>query len=179
MTRRVSEFSRRRHFPALRLALLGCLFLLGKATGAGAETLSKGQLIYVPVYSEIPFGEGHRTLNLAATLSVRNIDPKRDLIVNKVEYHDSHGALVRSYLQQPQKVRPMAAAEFLVKESDRTGAISASFIVEWSAETEIVEPIVESVMIGTASGQGISFIGQGRVVGPGARPSSGQPKVSN
>jgi hypothetical protein len=36
--------------------------------------------------------------------------------------------------------------------------------VEWVAEKEISEPVVEAVMIGTESTQGISFISPGKVI---------------
>ena len=37
-------------------------------------------------------------------------------------------------------------------------------LVEWVAETEVYEPIVEALMVSTSSQQGISFVSQGRVI---------------
>jgi hypothetical protein len=51
-----------------------------------------------------------------------------------------------------------------VTRNDTKGGSGANFIVEWIAQTEISEPLVEAVMIGTDSQQGISFVGQGRVI---------------
>jgi hypothetical protein len=51
-----------------------------------------------------------------------------------------------------------------VKESDTRGGVSASFLVEWVAEQSVSAPLVESVMIGTASTQGVSFTCPGRVI---------------
>ena len=55
----------------------------------------------------------------------------------------------------------MASAEFFVKESDTRGGVSASFLVEWVAEQSVSDPLVETVMIGTASTQGVSFAYRG------------------
>ena len=59
---------------------------------------------------------------------------------------------------------PLATAEFVVDESDRTGGAGASFLVEWVADGPVSAPVVEAVMISTAGQQGISFVTEGRVV---------------
>ena len=58
----------------------------------------------------------------------------------------------------------MASTNFVVPENDQTGGSGANFIVEWIAETEVFEPIIEAVMVSTASQQGLSFISVGRVI---------------
>ena len=63
--------------------------------------------------------------------------------------------------------------EFFVKESDTSGGVSASFLVEWVAEQAVTAPVVESVMIGTASTQGISFTCPGRVLSDRTRAPRG------
>jgi hypothetical protein len=42
--------------------------------------------------------------------------------------------------------------------------LGANFIVEWVASTEVSEPIVEAIMIGTDFQQGISFTSPGKVI---------------
>ena len=42
--------------------------------------------------------------------------------------------------------------------------LGANFIVRWSAEREMNSPIIECLMIGTQSGQGISFVSSGKVI---------------
>jgi hypothetical protein len=44
------------------------------------------------------------------------------------------------------------------------GGVGANFIVEWIAEKEVSEPVVEAVMISAASNQGISFVSPGRII---------------
>jgi hypothetical protein len=123
-----------------------------------------GQTLYVPVYSEIPYGDRDRTLELAATLSIRNMDRKVAMTIQQVDYYDAQGKQVRSYVQEPRVLPPLATAEFIIKASDRIGGISASFLVVWESRMPCVPPVVEAVMIGTVSTQGISFLSQGRVV---------------
>jgi hypothetical protein len=58
----------------------------------------------------------------------------------------------------------MASTEFFVSESDTKGGVSASFLVEWVALERVTAPVVESVMVGTLSTQGVSFTCPGRVL---------------
>jgi len=144
-----------------------CLFIAVAASGVAAaaeQEMSRGQILYVPVYSEIPYGDRGFTMNLTVALSVRNTDFKHSMTVRRVEYHSATGALVRSYLTEPQVLKPLASSEFVVKESDRSGGISASFIVDWDGDASVSPPVVEAVMIGTASTQGISFTSAARVI---------------
>ena len=124
----------------------------------------RGQTLYVPVYSEIPYGDRDQTLDLTVTLSIRNIDRKIAVMLRKVDYYNTKGELVRAYAQEPRVLPPLATVEFVIKASDRSGGISAGFLVEWESEHLCVPPVVEAVMISTASTQGISFSSQARVV---------------
>jgi hypothetical protein len=141
------------------------LFLGGRLSETPAEvSTARGQTLYVPVYSEIPHGDRDHTLALTVTLSIRNIDRKVAVMVRTVDYYSAAGELVRSYAQEPRVLPPLAAVEFVIKALDRSGGISAGFIVEWESEHLCVPPVVEVVMISTASTQGISFSSQARVV---------------
>lgn len=123
-----------------------------------------GQTIYVPIYSHIYHEDEHKILNLAATLSIRNTDLTNLMIITSVRYYNSDGKLVRQYITQPVQLGAMASTDFVVARTDSSGGVGANFIVEWVAEKEISEPVVEAVMIGTESSQGISFISSGRVI---------------
>ncbi|MBE0618084.1 MAG: DUF3124 domain-containing protein [Proteobacteria bacterium] len=134
------------------------------ATAGDPPSPSRGQLLYVPVYSEVPYGDRGRTLNLAATLSIRNTDPEHSIEVRRADYHDAQGRTVRRYLMEPVTLAPLASTRVVVTESDRTGGVSASFLVEWTATKPVSPPLVETVMVSTASSQGISLTGQSQVV---------------
>ena len=117
-------------------------------------------LTYVPVYSHI-YHQADDTFQLAATLSIRNTDPETPVTVRAVRYHDTQGRLVREHLPQPRPVPPLGSLEFVVDEADTSGGSGASFLVSWSAERPVSEPVIESVMISTRLGQGISFTSRG------------------
>ena len=141
------------------------LFLSGPLGEAPAEVNSaRGQTLYVPVYSEIPYGDRDQTLDLTVTLSIRNIDRKIAVMLRKVDYYNTKGELVRAYAQEPRVLPPLATVEFVIKASDRSGGISAGFIVIWESEHLCVPPVVEAMMISTASTQGISFSSQARIL---------------
>lgn len=123
-----------------------------------------GQTIYVPVYSHIYYQNQEKILNLAATLSIRNTDFNQPMIITSVRYYDSNGKVVKQFLARPVQLGAMASTDFVVDSTDTSGGSGANFIVEWVAQTEISEPIVEAVMIGTESNRGISFIGAGKVI---------------
>jgi hypothetical protein len=144
-------------------ALLLCLSGFPGETRAAVNSV-RGQTLYVPVYSEIPYGDRDQTLELTVTLSIRNINRTIAVTVRKVDYYNAKGELVRAYAQAPRVLPPLAAVEFVIKASDRSGGISAGFLVEWESEHLCVPPVVEAVMISTASTQGISFSSQARVV---------------
>lgn len=130
----------------------------------GGPELSSGQFLYVPVYSHIYTGDKERPFNLAVTLSIRNTDPRSGLRLTAVDYYDTEGRLVRSYLDAPRELGPLASIRYVVAERDVEGGSGANFLVRWEAAQPINAPVVESVMIGAQSGQGISFTSQAREI---------------
>ncbi len=140
---------------------------------AGITTLSKenlppfvtGQVVYVPVYSEIYNQNAQTVSQLTATLSIRNTDLKQSIIVDRIDYHDSSGQKIKSYLSEPIQLAPLAATAVVVSQLDQMGGFGANFIVSWgSTEPETTVPVIEAVMISTASQQGLSFVSVGRVI---------------
>ncbi len=123
-----------------------------------------GQTIYVPVYSHIYYRNQEKVLNLAATLSIRNTDLSKPMIITSIRYYDSNGKVIKQFLARPVQLGAMASTDFVVDSTDTSGGSGANFIVEWVAETEIFEPVVEAVMIGTESNRGISFVSPGKVI---------------
>lgn len=123
-----------------------------------------GQTIYVPVYSHIYFENKKQAIDLSATLSVRNTDIDNSIIITSVRYYDTNGKLVRQYLENPVELGSLASTDFVVERTDKSGGLGANFIVEWVAEKEVSQPVVETVMISASSAQGISFVSNGRVI---------------
>jgi len=153
---------RLQHLSVLLLALVAAP-MTTSAQGGPAEP-SRGQTLYVPAYSNVFHGDGTRPFELACTLSVRNVDAGAPIVVERVDYHGSDGKLVRRYLERPQTLGPLATESYVVRERDTVGGPGASFLVAWSSEREVEAPLVETVMIGTAAAQGISFTSRARVL---------------
>ena len=130
---------------------------------------SYGQSVYVPVYSHILFGDRAATFDLAATLSIRNADPVHSISVTAADYHDAGGRLVKKHIEKSIVLKPLASTEVFVPESDTSGGFGASFIVRWKSETPVVPPVIECLMIGVRSGQGISIVSPGRVISENAK----------
>jgi len=149
-------------FVICLLALLG--LPLSTAQAAPEEGLSRGQLVYVPVYSHVYHGDQEKKFLLTGIVSIRNTDPNHAITIMLADYYDSDGKVIKSYLPKPLTLNPMASSRFIVKESDTKGGSGANFLVEWRAETEVNEPIMEGVMIGAAGQQGISFTSRGKAI---------------
>ena len=126
--------------------------------------LSKGQLVYVPVYSHVYHGDLEKKFLLTGIVSIRNTDPNHAITIILADYYDSDGKVIKSYLPKPFTLNPMASTRFIVKESDTRGGSGANFLVKWQAEGRVSEPIIEGVMIGTAGQQGISFTSRGKAI---------------
>jgi hypothetical protein len=135
-----------------------------ETTAPAEEKIVNGQTLYAPIYSQVVTADGGHPFNLAATLFVRNTDRSKPIILTRVEYFDSGGKSLRSFIKSPIKIEPMASVDFFIEESDETGGPSPSFLVEWVATEAVSSPLVESVMIGTTGSQGVSFTCQARVV---------------
>lgn len=116
--------------------------------------------IYVPVYSSIYHGNRDKVINLAVTLSLRNVDSTRNVTVNSVDYYNSSGILIRNYLASPVSLKPLETMNIIIKEDDTQGGNTASFIVRWESAGSVNDLFVEAVMIGTYP-QGISFTSRG------------------
>ena len=150
-------------------SILGAVVLLaGLATAARAGSdmaLSAGQTVYVPIYSHIYSGLRGNPFSLAATLSIRNTDPKHSITLVSIKFYDSEGKLIKEYLDKPAELKAMASTRYILTEGDTAGGSGANFLVKWKSQTKVNPPLIEGVMIGTRSGQGISFVSRGQVIG--------------
>ncbi|MGB2081975.1 MAG: DUF3124 domain-containing protein, partial [Psychrobacter sp.] len=109
------------------------------------------QTFYVPIYSDIYTDRDARKVLLSATLSVRNTTLKKSLYINKIDYYDTDGALVKSYLDKPIELPAMATLNYIVEKEEDKGGSGANFIIEVEGVDETVKPVIEAVMIGNFS----------------------------
>ncbi|TVQ13368.1 MAG: DUF3124 domain-containing protein [Leptolyngbya sp. DLM2.Bin27] len=124
----------------------------------------QGQTLYVPVYTEIFDSEANRTFQLTVTLSLRNSDRSQPIVMTTLDYYNSGGDRVVTYLDVPIQLDPLASTEIVVYRTDSSGGVGANFIVEWQATAPVSDPIVEAIMISTASQQGMSFVSPARPI---------------
>ena len=126
--------------------------------------LSKGQRVYVPAYSHIYSGNQERPFLLTVTLSIRNIDPTNKIKIPLVDYYETQGKLLKKYISKPKILNSLESLRYVIAEKDKSGGSGANFIVEWESDKPVNRPIIESVMIGTQSSQGVSFTSRGREI---------------
>jgi hypothetical protein len=124
------------------------------------EHVASGQTVYVPAYSHI-YARGGRAYLLEITLSIRNTDPSYAITVNAVRYYDTNGKLVKEHLDSPIRLAPLASTEFLVEQQDIGGGSGANFVVQWVAEVDVNEPVIEAIMVGIEGDRSIAFARDG------------------
>ncbi|MBI9084950.1 MAG: DUF3124 domain-containing protein [Desulfobacterales bacterium] len=156
---------RKRYFSVYLIPIL-LLFCFVPLSLQAEETsvLSRGQTIYVPAYSHIYSGNRERPFFLTVTLSIRNIDQNHPIEIGLVDYYETQGKLLKKHIAQPVWLNPYGSIRYVIPEKDKSGGSGANFIVEWKSETPVNPPIIESIMIGTQSQQGISFTSRGRAI---------------
>ena len=151
--------------------VFACVSAMPVSLNAQAHlALSKGQTVYVPAYSHIFTGGKKRPFTLAITLSIRNVDPETDITLSEVHYYGSEGQRIKACL--PKMHHPLnqqQSLRFVIAEDDDGGGSGSNFIVKWESATEVNPPIIESIMIGAQSSQGISFTSRGRAIILGKR----------
>lgn len=150
-------------FILLCLCVFSPLFLYAADKKNG---LSKGQLIYVPAYSHIYMGNKEKPFLLTVTLSIRNIDPNHQITLTLIDYYETQGKLLKKHIDKPVTLKPLEALRYVIPEKDKTGGSGANFLVEWQSDEFVNAPIIESIMIGTQSQQGVSFTSRGQEVLP-------------
>ena len=135
------------------------------ATLAFSDVQSKkGQTVYVSAYPHVFLGPREIIFDLAITLVIRNTDVKLPISVTSVDYYNMQGKLTKKFLSRPITLNPMASTYIHIKEKDTSGGIGSNFLVRWSAQRDVNAPVIEAVMIGGTSGQGISFISSGQEI---------------
>ena len=128
------------------------------------DSLYYWEELLVPAYSDIYHKSGEKRFLLTATLSIRNTDKERSIYIEKVDYLDSDGQLQIQYLKSPINIEPLHAKEFVLEEKEEKGGAGAKFIVKWGCNAPVNEPIVQAVMISTASTQGLSFVTESVII---------------
>lgn len=122
----------------------------------------RGQVLYMPIYSNIPYSEG-KHYDLSAFLAVHNTDLTQRIKITRVTLFNTDGLVVKDFISKEQLLNPFATAIFTISKQDQSGA-GANFLVEWMADQPVNEPLIESIMKDLSGNLGISFLSLGRVI---------------
>jgi hypothetical protein len=128
--------------------------------------LSARGTIYVPAYSRV-YGAAsgaNKLIEFSTTLRIDNTSATKPLVIERIEYYDSAGRLVQSYLKEPIAVRPLGTIEVVIPAEDVRGGATPNFIVVWAGAGPMAEPMVEAVMIGSQDNTSYSFVSAGRPI---------------
>ena len=116
--------------------------------------------IYVPIYSDIYQKSRNERTQLTATLSIRNISEKDSLYIKRVDYFNTNGDLVKSYLEESIYLTPLETIDYIIEENDTSGGAGANFILEWYGNKNL-SPIFQAVMIGGIGNKSFAFTTEG------------------
>ena len=122
----------------------------------------RGQVIYMPVYSTIPYQE-KRDYMLSPFLAIHNTDLKIPIKITKVIFFNTDGKTIRNFFSEGQQLNPLATVILTVPQKDQKG-VGDNFLIEWMADQPVNEPLVESVMKDLSGNLGMSFLSTGRVI---------------
>ncbi|SDI03990.1 DUF3124 domain-containing protein [Winogradskyella thalassocola] len=125
------------------------------------DSLESGKS-YLSVYSQIYSYSQHKMYNLTAMISIRNTSANDTLYLSKIDYFDTHGALLKTYFEKPVYLTPMETLDIVINEVDIAGGTGGNFIFDWQTPKNSPEPIFEGVMTSTSGQQGLSFLTQAK-----------------
>ncbi len=152
-------------------AMVGCLSLVASlwASPAHAQDTSPEQVLYLPIYSHIYYGEVGKDGKpeqrlLSAHVSIRNTDPRNSIRVLYARYYDTDGKLIRNYIPNPVTVPPMGTTELFVPRSDASGGSGANFAIGWKAVANASPPLVEAVHVAMEVSRSLIFTTTGRPI---------------
>ena len=122
----------------------------------------RGQVLYMPVYSNIPYSE-KKNYDLSAFLAIHNTDLKNRIKITRVDFFNTDGKVVDQFIVADQWLAPLATAIFTIPRKDQSGT-GANFLVEWMADQPVNEPLIESIMKDLSGNLGLSFLSLGKVI---------------
>lgn len=127
-----------------------------KAAISDKDSLEYGKS-YLSIYSQIYSVSEHKTHNLTAMVSLRNISDTDTIYVLQATYHDTDGTSLRDYFKDPIYLAPLETTEIIIDEVDVSGGTGSNFIFEWKIPKGTPEPLFEGIMNSTVGQQGLSF----------------------
>lgn len=116
--------------------------------------------VYIPIYSDIYSESRLKSTLLTATLSIRSTSLTDTTFINNIDYYNTKGDLVKSFIDRTLVLEPMQSIDYVIDRDDNTGGVGANFIVTWGAPRN-TNPLFQAVMIGRSGQHGLSFVTEG------------------
>ena len=117
---------------------------------------------YLPIYTSVFTRSQNQHKPVTTTVSIHNINVKDSLFVNKINYYNTEGEFVRSYIENPIFIRPMETINIVVHQADNSGGTGANFLIDWVLNNqESNPPLIDALMISTTGQHGLSFTTRG------------------
>lgn len=146
------------------------LFLVSVTAAIADEpALSKGQTLYLPIYSHVWHGDlkdrGYPLKSpFSALVSIRNADLKNTIRVLSARYFDTGGKQLHEYISAAKTIPPMGTYELYVERKESAGGSGANFVILWEAGTPTNLPVVEAVHTDIQGNHTLSFITTARAI---------------
>lgn len=135
-----------------------------KIKETGSVKMVKGQLLYVPIYSNLPHGQDTTKLDISAFLAIHNIDIKHKLRISQILFCNTAGKQVKDFLGKKEiTLEPLETKTIYIPHEDQSGT-GANFLVEWYSNEKMVEPLIESIMVNTVANQNVSFTSSAKII---------------
>lgn len=146
----------------MKTTRLFCALLLVAQAALAQEVrpLTKGQNLYLPIYSHMLYGNVNskgqtaRVL-LSAMVSIRNTDSRRPIRILSARYYDTGGRFLREFVPVVQVLPPLGTMELFVDLHDDSGGSGANFLVAWEAAQAVNPPLVEALHANMDSGKAV------------------------
>ncbi|MEN6585202.1 MAG: DUF3124 domain-containing protein [Sulfuricella sp.] len=151
------------------LWLIGAMCMTGLAIAEEVPTLSRGQTLYLPIYSHVWHGDLDKAgvplkSLVSALVSIRNTDMARSIRIMSARYYDTRGKLLNEYVSTPKTIAPMATYEMYVERKESAGGSGANFVISWQADAPANPPIVEALHADIQGHRTLSFITTARLL---------------
>jgi hypothetical protein len=151
------------------LAFAALLAVSAFPTAAQTTEPVTEQLLYLPIYSHIYYGDLDRkgqpnSKLLSAQVSIRNTDMRNSIKVLYARYYDTDGKLLKDFLTTPRTIPPLGTAELFIPRSDATGGSGANFLISWKADVPVNPPLAEALHTEFEVGRTLIFTTQGQPV---------------
>ncbi|HEY1406453.1 MAG TPA: DUF3124 domain-containing protein, partial [Spirochaetota bacterium] len=124
----------------------------------------RGQLLYMPVYSNLPYNSEGTNFDMKAYVAIHNTDLKKSITITKVIYFNQKGKPVYDFMKTKKiSLGPLATQDFHIPYEDKSG-IGANFLIEWVSGSPVSEPLAECVTVSLRPNHSLAITSRGVVI---------------